>query len=223
MRVVPYGEADAIVTYFTEEIGKVAALGRGARASKRRFGGAIEPMHTHRITLDERPSRELATLVESEIVRPRLRLASDLGCLEAAGQALRWVRAGSASRTQEPSIWGELVGLLDRLEESERLDSSAMHLAGTGLRLLAAFGYGLDFDACVRCGKSREAGRAGYVAASLGGVVCRACGGASRRLDGGTLSRLSATSARAFDLLPEDATVALSLVEEALAAHAGVE
>ena len=44
-----------IVTLFTEELGKIAALARGARKSSRRFAGALEPMHTLRVTLDERP------------------------------------------------------------------------------------------------------------------------------------------------------------------------
>lgn len=224
VRVVAYGEADAIVTYFTEQLGKVAALGRGARNSKRRLAGALEPMHTHRITIDERPGAELATLVESEVVRPRLRLASNLDGLEAAGQALRWIRAGSPSRTREPEVWDELSGLLNCLDEAGEGEPVRRHLAETGLRLLAAFGYGLDFDACVRCAKRREAERAGYVGASFGGVVCRACGGASRKLDGAMLARLSGAAAgREGCLLPEDAMVALELVEEALAAHAGVE
>lgn len=223
VRVVPYGEADAIVTYLTEDLGKVAALGRGARGSKRRLAGALESMHTHRITLDERPGAELATLVESQIERPRLRLASCLDRLDAAGRALRWARSGSAPRTREPYVWSELLDLLDRLDDEREVSPPLMHLAGTGLRLLALFGYGLDFEACVRCGKRRDAERAGYIAASAGGVVCRACGGASRRLEGATLSRLSRAATEGEILLPEDATIALALVEEALAAHAGVE
>lgn len=222
LRVVSYGEADAVVTYFTEELGKVAALGRGARASKRRLAGALESMHTQRITFDERPGAELAVLVESQIIRPRLRIASSLSCLEAAGQALRWIRAGSPPRIKEPSIWEELRCLLDSLDDAAPASSPASQLARAGLRLLSAFGYGLDFDACVRCGKRREAERAGYVAASLGGVVCRACGGAASRLDGRALDRLSLAAAGKVVLAAEDAVIALGLVEEALAAHADV-
>lgn len=223
LRVVAYGEADAVVTYLTEDLGKIAALGRGARASKRRFPGALESMHTQRITFDERPGAELAVLVESQIVRPRVRLASSLDRLEAAGQALRWIRAGSPPRIKEPSIWEELRSLLDALDESEEAKSPASQLARAGLRLLSAFGYGLDFDACVRCGKRRAPERAGYVAASWGGVVCRACGGASSKLEGQALDRLSLAAAGKILLTAEDAAIALRLVEEALAAHAGVE
>lgn len=221
LRVVPYGEADAIVTYFTEELGKVAAIGRGARGSRKRLVGALEPMHTHRITVDERQHAELATLVESQLVLPRFRLIESLDGMEAAGQAMRWVRAGSPSRTREPVVWNELTSLLDRLDALEA-EPWAL-LAGTGLRLLLAFGYGLDFDACVRCGRARPSEQSAYVTASAGGVVCRACGGARQKLDGALLGRLARALQGEGELSAEDARIALPLVEEALTAHAGVE
>lgn len=220
LRVVAYGEADAIVTYITAELGKIAALGRGARGSKRRLVGALEPMHTHRITFDEKPNAELATLVESHIVHPRFRLIDSLDAMEAAGQAMRWVRSGSPWRTQEPLVWDELNLLLDRLDASAAEPWGA--LAETGLRLLLAFGYGLDFDACVRCGQMRPPTQSAYVAPAAGGVVCRACGGARHRLDAATLGRLARASRREGTLTAEDARIALPLVEEALAAHADV-
>lgn len=221
LRVIPYGEADAIVTYLTEELGKIAALGRGARHSKRRLAGALEPMHTHRITVDEKPNAELATLVESHVLVPRFRLIASLDGMEAAGQAMRWIRSGSPWRTKEPAVWEELVSLLDRLDAEEPAPWAA--LAGTGLRLLLAFGYGLDFDACVRCGRARPIEQSAYVAPAAGGVVCRACGGARHKLDGARLGRLSNASRGEGTLTAEDARIALPLIEEALASHADVE
>ena len=41
LRVTDYGEADRIVTLLTERYGKVSALARGARSSRRRFGAAL--------------------------------------------------------------------------------------------------------------------------------------------------------------------------------------
>ncbi|HSM92508.1 MAG TPA: DNA repair protein RecO, partial [Anaeromyxobacteraceae bacterium] len=43
LRVVDYGESDRIVTLLTRERGKVGAYARGARASRRRFPGLLEP------------------------------------------------------------------------------------------------------------------------------------------------------------------------------------
>ena len=43
LRSVEYGEADRIVTFLTLEFGKVGMFAKGARRSRRRFGGALEP------------------------------------------------------------------------------------------------------------------------------------------------------------------------------------
>ena len=50
-----YGESDYLVTLFTDRYGKVRVLARGAKKSKKRFGGRLEPfLHLNAdITLNE--------------------------------------------------------------------------------------------------------------------------------------------------------------------------
>src|SRR5262245_60895474 len=72
VRVVPYGEADAIVTLFTEALGKVGALARRARSNAKKLAGSLDSLHTIAVRLDERAHAELAVLAEATIVRPRL-------------------------------------------------------------------------------------------------------------------------------------------------------
>ena len=227
VRVVPYGEADAVVTLLTEELGKVAALARSARKSTRRFAAALEPMHTIRITLDDRPGAELLGVREAVVDQPRTRILADLDRLNAAGKALRWVRSGSPIRTPEPEVFAEIETLLDRLDDAADALPARTHLLATGLRLLKHFGYGLVLDSCVRCGRPCEEGRSAYVDAGLGGLVCQSCGGGRSSVhhlvDAATRARLVAAAAgRDAALEPGDVGVAEALVDEALAAHAGV-
>ena len=228
LRAVPFAEADAVVTLFTRALGKASALARGARKGGRRWAAALEPMHTLRVALDERPGAELLALREASVVVPRLHVIADLDRMNAAGQALRWVRAGSPPRTPEPEVWAELDTLLARLDDLEDRIPPRTHLAATGLRLLREFGYGLELDSCIRCGKRCAADRPAYVGAAQGGLVCQACGGGQagvhRLLEAALRARLAAASSgRDAALLPEDTDLARALVDEALAAHAGVE
>ena len=216
-----------MVALFTESLGRISALARGARKSARRFAAALEPLHTLRVTLEERPGAELLALREAAITLPRTKILSDLDRMNAAGKALRWVRTGSPERTPEPEVWNELVVLLDRLNDlSDRLPP-ATHLAGSGLRLVRHFGYGLEFEACARCGRSCEPTRSGYVDAGAGGLICQSCGGGHNPLhhllDPATRARLLAAAAgRDAALFSEDTEIAQRLVDEALAGHAGV-
>jgi DNA repair protein RecO (recombination protein O) len=228
VRFVSYGEADAIVTLFTEALGKVSALARGVRRGARRLAGALEPMHLLSVAMDERPGAELLALREASITRVRTHLTQDLAKMEAAGQAMRWVRAGSPPRTPEPEVWAELEALLGRLDDRNDELLPATHLAASGLRLLRAFGYGLELTACIRCGRRCDPERSAYVDSAAGGLVCQACGGGHKAthhlLDAAVRKRLAAAAAgKDAALVPEDTAVASRLVTEALAAHAGVE
>jgi len=228
VRVVPYGEADAVITLFTETLGKVAAMARGARKSKRRFVAALEPMHTVEVTVDERPSAELFGLRDAVVVVPRTYILASLDRMTAAGKALRWARGGSPNRTPEHGVWVEVETLLDRLNDPADPLPPGTHLAASGLRMLRHFGYGLELDACVRCGRACDVARPAFMDAGAGGLICQSCGGGHSPhhllVDAATRGRLSAAAAgRDAALLPGDTAVAQKLVDEALAGHAGLD
>jgi len=225
LKRVEYGESDLVLTLFTEAYGRISALARGARKSRRRFSGTLEPMHTLELALEERPKSELFMLRDARIATPRTALTGSLGRLEAAGTALSWVRRSAPPRTPEPELWAALEALLDRLGSREEALSPRLLLAAAGLRILATLGWGLDLERCVRCGKECPPGQVALVDPTHGGLVCRACGGARLRLDAGARERLAraAASGDPSELGTDDAERALALVEGVLKAHAGLE
>jgi DNA repair protein RecO (recombination protein O) len=222
VRFVPYGEHDAVVTLFTEQLGTVAALARGARSVRRRGSACFEPMHTLDVTLRERSAQGLLAVVSSRIAVPRMHLLGELARMQAAGSALRWVRKAAPARTAEPLLWAEIVALLDALDASCLSTTPAVLLATAGLRVLRHLGYGLNLSACVSCGRACAPGRPAHVDAPRGGLVCRRCGGAGFLLSGDARARLAAAAAGAGVLASEDARAALDLVDLALLAHAHV-
>ena len=222
LRRVAYAESDLIVTALTRDLGVVSALARSARKSRKRFVGALEPIHTLRVELVERAGTELMTLRDSVIDIPRRRLTADLSRMEAAGRALGWVRRGAPERTPEPDAWHALTEMLDQLDDPNDGHPPIVHLAACGLRLLGAFGWGLDFERCVVTGRVCEAGRPAMIDATRGGLVSSAAGGGRVRLSGPLRERLlGASRGRPGALRASDADVALGLIEEALRAHVG--
>jgi DNA repair protein RecO (recombination protein O) len=220
VRIVEYGESDVIATLFTEAEGKVSAMVRGARKGSRRLGGAIEPFHTIAASLDEQGG-ELVAVREARLVRVRAGLGRRLEALEAAGKALRWVRTACPPRTPEPLVWEALRELLDALDEGA---PEGPALATFGLRMLGGVGYGLDLERCVRCGKTCPADRPAAIDAGRGGLVCQSCGGARRVLSPAVRARaIAAQGGSGGALTDADAVEFLSIVEDVLAAHAGVE
>jgi DNA repair protein RecO (recombination protein O) len=228
VRSVPYGEADLIATFFTEESGTLTAVVRGARRSTKRFGGALEPIHELRVTLEDK-GRELCVLREARIQRARTAITTSLEAMEAAGQALRWVRHLCPARTPEPAAWRSLSELLDNLEAlspsaPDALVAPRQHLAIFGVRLLTDMGYALELDRCVRCGRPCPEGRSAVLDAAGGGIVCTTCGGA-RRTVSGEVRALAARAQRGenMELSWEQAGEILDIVDDAMAAHAGFD
>src|SRR6516162_9574310 len=72
LRTYPLRESDLLVTLFTRAEGKVKGVARAAKKSKKRFGGALEPMTYVRAFYDDRERRELARLDACEVLESPL-------------------------------------------------------------------------------------------------------------------------------------------------------
>jgi DNA repair protein RecO (recombination protein O) len=223
LRRVEFGEADLILTLLTRSLGRVSALARGARRNSRRFAGALEPFFTLGVILEERRGVELMTLREATLLRPRTGLLTDLAALSAAGRVLGWVRRAAPVHTPEPEAWKIVEDLLDRLAAPGALGTAEPELARAGLRLLGAFGWALELERCVRCGKPCPVGRPASLDPVHGGLVCRECGGGRLRLPAALRERLLLLNQDdvAASLSIEEASFTLDLIERVFDAHAG--
>jgi recombinational DNA repair protein (RecF pathway) len=72
LRTYKLGESDRIVVFLTRDRGKKRGVAKNARQSRRRFGGALEPLTCGRVGYMEREHRELVHLNYVELVRSPL-------------------------------------------------------------------------------------------------------------------------------------------------------
>ena len=72
LRTWPLNEADLIVSFFTRDFGRMKGVAKAALKSRKRFGGALEPMTEARAWFAERPGQELVRLDQLEIIRSPL-------------------------------------------------------------------------------------------------------------------------------------------------------
>lgn len=219
LRSVPFGEADAIATYFTESHGKLSCLLRSVRRSRKRMPLALEAFHT--LSLSVRPkSGEVWLLQSAEAATVRLGLSQTLARSEAAGRYLRWLRALVAAREAEPRLFAAAETVLDTLAVS---DDPERPLVAAGTALLRHAGYELSLQHCVRCRRPRPADRSAMLAPVLGGVICRACGGAPLTLSAAALDLVAGELSSASELQDHDVLQARQALDLALAAHADLD
>jgi DNA repair protein RecO len=75
LRTYALGESDRIVVFLTRDRGKKRGVAKNARQSRRRFGGALEPMTCGRVTYHERERRDLVFVQDVMPTRSPFRTA----------------------------------------------------------------------------------------------------------------------------------------------------
>src|SRR6184192_2037689 len=72
LRTYPFRESDLVVTLFTRTEGKVRGVAGAAKKSRRRFGGALEPLTYIKVAYEDRERQELARLDSCEVLESPL-------------------------------------------------------------------------------------------------------------------------------------------------------
>src|SRR2546427_6273375 len=171
LRSQPLGESDRIVTCLTRWAGKVRAVAKGARRSKRRFGSNLEPLSRVRLLYFEREGSDLARIDAADLLESFYRLQEDpergavLACMAEVADAF-------AREQQEDEPYFRLLhAVLRAVRDGMGLDHAARYFEIWTLRL---HGVLPSLSSCARCGG--ELGpRGGVYDRREGGGLCRSC------------------------------------------------
>ena len=167
LRTYPLREADLLVTLFTRAEGKVRGVARSAKKSKRRFGGALEPMTYVRAFYDVRERQELVRLDACEVLESPM------------ATEVTYARAAALAHVAE--LLDELLPEREANDAVFRLTLSVLHaLKGSDvwmpityfeLWLTRLVGFLPELTECTLCGRSLNGSRA-YFHALADGLMC---------------------------------------------------
>ena len=166
LRTWPFHEADLLVSLFTREHGRVKGVARHAMRSRRRFGGALEPMTHVRATWAERPRQELVRLDGFEIVSSPMTANVDYGrvaAIELIAEVLDELPEGAV----EDAVFRLALAVLDEL----RVGRVWMPVTYFCLWMNRLMGWMPELGACVVCGR-RLGGGVVWYSANADGVTC---------------------------------------------------
>jgi DNA repair protein RecO (recombination protein O) len=167
LRTYPMREADLLVTLFTRVEGKVRGVARSAKKSKRRFGGALEPLTYVRAFYDVRERQELVRLDACEVLESPL------------AAAVSYPRAVAL---------GHIAELLDELLPDHEVNDAIFRLTLSVLRVLSGkeiwmpityfelwltrlVGFLPELSECIVCGRNLNGDRAWFHALA-DGLMC---------------------------------------------------
>ena len=185
LRSVDFGESDRIVHLLTAGVGRLTAIAKGARRSKRRFPGTLDVFNHLVIRGHSKPRASMAFLEQARLLNPFLGLRCD-----PARYALASFLTEMLDRLSPEGITGseaerlfkyatESLGLLDTARPTATL-RLILELRG-----FDALGLRPELGRCVRCGRVPSDSVALDHRVNFhvpdGGIVCSAC---ALRLDG---------------------------------------
>jgi DNA repair protein RecO (recombination protein O) len=147
---VDYGEADRVVSLFTDTHGRLAAFARGARKSRRRFAGALEPFTLLQAQLVETRG-DTFRLDRVEVLDGMGELRQEMGRIARGAYAAELVRELCREREPHPALFELLRGFWASLA---REGGGPWTMIRFELGALANAGLMPRLDRCARCGSS---------------------------------------------------------------------
>ena len=167
LRTYPLREADLLVTLFTRAEGKVKGVARSAKKSKRRFGGALEPLTLVRVYYDDREGQELARLDSCDILDSPLSSELDFARVTALEHVAETLDELLPEREANDDIFRLTMAVLRCLRQGPIW----MPLTYFQLWLVRLVGFLPELGECVVCGTTLNGGKA-YYHALADGLMC---------------------------------------------------
>ncbi|HEV7731573.1 MAG TPA: DNA repair protein RecO [Candidatus Binatia bacterium] len=172
LRTRSYGESDRIVTLITEQYGKVTGIAKGAKNSRRRFAGTLEPFVHIRAVFQQRPASDLVFMLRCDLLEAMRTFTSDLDRFTAGSYVLDLTDRMVFGRESGSEVYRLVHDALTLLARGARVSPV---LRAFELHLLAMSGYAPALDSCRECGVAAVAGTMVYLVVNRGGLLCRRC------------------------------------------------
>lgn len=168
-----YGESDRILTFYTKEHGKIKGIAKGARRSKKRFVGNLEPMSQIKLIFFHTEKSELMRVEDANLIEGFQSLRMDIDRLSQACYLLELTSEMTREGQTQPAIYDLLAGFLKLLDNGGDMGALVRFFE---IRLLASLGYMPHLSGCVVCKGALE-GLDRKFSSEKGGAVCRKCSG----------------------------------------------
>jgi DNA repair protein RecO (recombination protein O) len=169
LRSYPLREADLLVSFFTRAEGKVRGVAKAAKKSRRRFGGALEPLTWVRLFWEDRERQELARIDACEVLESPLTAPLDYPRVAALAHVAEVLDELLPDREANDAVFRLALSVLNSL----RAGAIWMPLTYFDLWMTRLMGYLPELGGCIVCGAQLNGSRAFYHALA-DGLMCSA-------------------------------------------------
>jgi DNA repair protein RecO (recombination protein O) len=167
LRTWPFHEADLLVSLFTREQGKIKGVARHAMRSRRRFGGALEPMTHVRASYTEKLRQELVRLDAFEVLSSPMSTPVDYTRVAALELIAEILDEAMPDGAPEDAVFRLTIAVLDELQ----IGRIWMPVTYFALWMSRLMGWMPELGRCIMCGRDLR-GEPVWWSSAADGVTC---------------------------------------------------
>jgi DNA repair protein RecO (recombination protein O) len=167
LRTWPVHESDLIVSFFSRDYGRLKGMAKAAQRSRKRFGGALEPMTVARAWFAEKPRQELVRLDQLEIIRSPLSAPVDHVRMAVLSFYAETIDQVLPEHDPQDAVFRLLLSVL----EQTTVEQTWMPLTYFELWLTRLMGLLPDLLHCTACGEALQADEV-YFHTHADGLFC---------------------------------------------------
>ena len=191
IRLADWSESSKVVTLFSKDFGKLAAVAKGAKRLKSAFESALDLLTNCNIVLIRKSSGGLDILTEAKLQKRFVAKPGSLESLYAGYYLAELLDSLTELDDPHPDLYAEALKTLDRFAGNGPLELAVLHWE---LILLNEIGQLPMLEGCAECGRPVAPDIWFDFSVGKGGLICPDChpeADHARHIQPGTLAILN--------------------------------
>ena len=172
LHTLSYGESDLIVTFYSNDFGKLKGIAKGAKNSKKRFANVFEPFSLTNIIFSRKNRDTLAFIESCDIIDHYHSIRQDLEKTLIALYFIDLADHFSPEGKKNIKVFELLQDFLVMLGQEKASDAAVFFFE---MRLLKITGFEPALDHCTSCKTPVTNGSSYYFYPRDGGIKCASC------------------------------------------------
>lgn len=172
LQTMDMGESDLLVRLFTQKMGKIVGIAKGAKRSRKRFVNTFDIATFSHVKVYRPRGRELFLIEDAVLINTYENISSDTKSMVFASLILELILELSPEGEPSPELFEIVTSYLASLTELGAKDDLLFTYT---LRTLKKLGIPPLLNICLRCGRADPKAYGGFFIPRAGGMVCTDC------------------------------------------------
>lgn len=187
LRSYPLRESDLIAVLYTRRFGRVSGVARGARRSKSRFAGKLEPLSWSEVDFFAKQSADLVTIDSAELIDSFSPRTHNYRCLLQLSFLAELLADTTPEREPSDAVFRLVLLVLPHLTQPATADLAQLYFEVWYLKLAGLYP---SHRFCHHCQAALDKTSAVFIGAGRHLFVCGRCQGGSRKVSVAALALL---------------------------------